>query len=89
MASITGLCAKIINVVIYNYMVICGEIQQYVPFNEQIYHSQFVKFNSPMIRVDFFRDYYNVTAPLLILILMIIFAVLGIYKYNSKTLDAI
>lgn len=27
MASITGFCAKIINVIIYNYMVICGEIQ--------------------------------------------------------------
>jgi hypothetical protein len=34
MASITGICAKIINVVIYNYMVICGEIQRGVPFAE-------------------------------------------------------
>jgi hypothetical protein len=26
MASITGLCATIVNVIVYNYMVICGEI---------------------------------------------------------------
>lgn len=26
MASITGLCSTIINVIVYNYMVICGEI---------------------------------------------------------------
>lgn len=26
MASITGLCAKIINVICFNYMVICGEV---------------------------------------------------------------
>jgi len=42
-----------------------------------------------MLRVVFFRDYYNVVAPLLILILAIVFAGLGVFKYNSKTLDAV
>ena len=26
MASVTGLCAKIVNVICFNYMVICGEV---------------------------------------------------------------
>jgi len=42
-----------------------------------------------MVKIGFFRDYYNVLAPLLIFILAIIFAVLGIFKYNSKTMEAL
>jgi len=42
-----------------------------------------------MIKVDFFRDYYNVVAPLLILLLAILFGALGVFKYNSKTLEAV
>jgi uncharacterized membrane protein len=48
-----------------------------------------VAFNASMIKVDFFRDYYNVVAPLLILLLAILFGALGVFKYNSKTLEAV
>ena len=54
-----------------------------------MFNTSFVLFYSSMIRIDFFRDYYNVLAPLLIIILAAIFAVLGIFKYNSKTMEAL
>jgi fumarate reductase subunit D len=42
-----------------------------------------------MLKTPFFGNYYNVIAPLLILIFGIIFGSLGLFKYNSKTLEAI
>ena len=87
MSAITGVCAKIINVICYNFMVICGEINK--DWEQQQFHTSFVEFYGSMIKTPFFGDYYNVLAPLMILILSITFAVLGLFKYNSKNMEAI
>jgi hypothetical protein len=88
MATITGLCSTIVNVIVYNYMVICGEIQSGVPFEQQQFHTSFVQFYSSMIRIKFFRDYYNIMAPLMILVLGLMIAGMGVFKYHSKSLEA-
>ena len=88
MASVTGLCSKIVNVIVYNYMVVCGEIQRGVPFADQQFSTGFVRFYSSMIRIKFFRDYYNIIAPLMILVFGLLFASLGVFKYHSKNLEA-
>lgn len=87
MSAITGVCAKIINVICYNFMVICGEINK--DWEQEQFHTSFVEFYGSMIKTPFFGDYYNVLAPLMILILSLMFAVLGLFKYNSKNLEAI
>ena len=87
MASLTGLCAKIINVICFNYMFICGEIQP--NFNEWKHQTSFANFYGSMIQLEFFGTWYNVLAPLLILILGIIFSVFGVFKYNSKTVEGL
>ena len=87
MASITGLCAKIINVICFNYMFICGEI---LPnFEEWKHHTSFANFYGSMIKLEFFGKWYNVIAPLLILVIGLIFSVMGVFKYNSKTVEGI
>jgi len=42
-----------------------------------------------MLRTPFFGSYYNVIAPLLIIILGIIFAASGLFKYNSRHMEAL
>ena len=86
MAAITGLCSKIINVIIFNYMVICGEIR--VGQDLEV-RTGFAFFYGAMIKTPFIGQYYTTLAPVLILILAIIFGMLGVFKYNSKTLEGI
>ena len=87
MASITGLCAKIINVICFNYMFICGEIMP--NFEDWKYNTSFANFYGSMIKLEFFGKWYNVVAPLLILVIGLIFSVMGVFKYNSKTIEGI
>jgi hypothetical protein len=42
-----------------------------------------------MVRLPFFRDYYNLVAPLMILVLGLLFASMGFFKYHSKQLEAL
>lgn len=87
MATIMGLTSQIINVVCFNYLFICGEITKGI--HDEVYRTSFVELYSSMIVTPFFGDWYQVIAPLLILVLVIIFAVLGAFKYNSKTVEAL
>ena len=87
MATITGLCSKIVNVICFNYMVICGEVS--LDYESQPFHTSFVEFYGSMLKTPFFGSYYNVIAPALILLLGLVFAALGFFKYHSKTLEAL
>ena len=85
MASITGLCAKIINVICFNYMVICQEITP--NFNDDPIHASFADFYGSMINTPFFGGYYTTISPLFVVFCVILFAALGLFKYNSKVLE--
>mmetsp|Transcript_31702 Transcript_31702/g.48556 ORF Transcript_31702/g.48556 Transcript_31702/m.48556 type:complete len:90 (+) Transcript_31702:1554-1823(+) len=87
MAAITGLCSKIINVICFNYMVICGEIYQGIE-SEPI-ATGFAYFYGAMIKTPFFGSYYTTIAPLCILLLAITFGLMGVFKYNSKTVEGL
>lgn len=98
MASVTGLISKIINVICFNYMVICGEVAvpqgdtsslDNLPGGDQLFQSQFVKLYGSMLQTPFFGSRYNQIAPLLILIFSILFSALGLFKYNSRNLEAL
>jgi hypothetical protein len=77
MAAITGLCSKIVNVICFNYMVICGEVS--LDYESQPFHTSFVEFYGSMLKTPFFGSYYNVIAPALILLLGLVFAALGFF----------
>lgn len=87
MAAIMGLTSQIINVICFNYLFICGEITKGI--HDEVYRTSFVELYSSMIRTPFFGDWYQVIAPLLILVLVIVFAAIGAFKYNSKTVEAL
>lgn len=87
MAAIMGLTSQIINVICFNYLFICGEITKGI--HDEVYRTSFVELYSSMIRTPFFGDWYQVIAPLLILVLVLVFAAIGAFKYNSKTVEAL
>lgn len=87
MASITGLCAKIINVICFNYMVICQEITP--NFDDDPIHASFADFYGSMIKTPFFGGYYTTISPLFVVICVILFAALGLFKYNSKVIESL
>ena len=87
MASVVSVAAKLINVICFNFMYICGEIAP--NFQDWEHHTAFSNFYGKLIEVPFFGKQYNVIAPLLILILAIVFAASGIFKYNSKSLEGL
>lgn len=87
MTTIMGLTSQIINVICFNYLFICGEITKGV--HDEVYRTSFVELYSSMIVTPFFGDWYQVVAPLLILVLAIVFAVMGAFKYNSKTVESL
>ena len=86
MASVVGVAAKLVNVICFNYMYICGEIK---PITQGRTATAFTVFYGKLIKVPFFGDQYNVIAPLLILIFAILFASLGLFKYNSKSIEGL
>ena len=42
-----------------------------------------------MLQIPFFRDYYNLMSPVMILVLGLVFACLGVFKYHSKHVEAL
>lgn len=89
LASIVGVAAKIVNVIIYNYMAIVNEIQSGKSLEEQQFDTSFGLFYKSMLQVKFFRNYYNLLTPILLVVVGLTFALLGFFKYNSKHLDAL
>ena len=87
MITIMSLTSQIINVLCFNFLFMCGEISKDI--TSQPYQTSFVTLYSSMIKTPFFGDWYQVIAPTLILILAVIFASFGVFKYNSKTIDSL
>lgn len=87
MVSIMSLTSQIVNVLCFNYLFICGEISEDI--HSSPYRTSFVTLYASMIETPFFGDWYQVIAPTLILLLAILFACSGLFKYNSKTVEAI
>lgn len=52
------------------------------------YHTSFAEFYSSMINTPYIGGYYATLAPLLILIVGLIFGFLGVFKYNSKMVES-
>jgi hypothetical protein len=86
MASVVGVAAKLVNVICFNYMFICGEIR---PLTEDFRATAFTIFYGRLIEVPFFGEQYNVIAPLLILVCAIAFAASGLFTYSSKSLEGL
>ena len=42
-----------------------------------------------MLRISFFRSYYNLLVAVLILVVCLIFLILGVFRVNSKHLDSL
>lgn len=57
MAASTGLFAKLINVLIFNYMVTVGELK--AEFNQDDIRVSFADLYGAMIATPFFGTYYN------------------------------
>lgn len=87
MATVVSLAAKLVNVICFNYMYVCGEIAP--DFYDWAHHTAFSNFYGKLIEVPFFGKQYNVIAPLLILVLALVFTATGIFKYNSKTIEGL
>ena len=87
MASIVGLCAKIVNVICFNYMVMCGEISASSPPSAP--SSAFAVFYGSLIKTPYIGNSYSTLAPLFILLMSILYAVLGVFKYNSKRVQSL
>ena len=102
LASLTGMFAKIINVVCFNTMVIVGEMRssreemQNDPVNAAFpgtiwwyYATGFNNFYASMMDTPFFGEWYSVISPLFIDFFAALSLAFGLYKYNSKALDAL
>lgn len=87
MVSIMSVTSQLVNVLCFNYLFICGEINKDI--RSSPYRTSFVTLYSSMIETPFFGDWYQVIAPTLILLLAILFTCSGFFKYNGKTVEAI
>ena len=58
-------------------------------FEDWKHSTSFANFYGSMIKLKFFGKWYNVVAPLLILVIGLMFSVMGVFKYNSKTVEGI
>ena len=68
-------------------MVICQEITP--NFNDDPIHASFADFYGSMINTPFFGGYYTTISPLFVVFCVILFAALGLFKYNSKVLESL
>lgn len=87
MSGFIGLVSKLVTVISFNYMVICGEVTP--GFENDFYHTSFATFYGSMINIKFFGDNYNLICPLFILISGFLFALLSICSLDNQAVKAI
>ena len=84
MSSMTGIFAKMVQVLVFNYMVIQGEL--HMDFAEQEYYVSFADLYGAMISTPFFGKYYTTITIISLLILTFGFFILFLNKWKGKFL---